>query len=63
MMRKSNFALRLQPSVLEEARKLAESEGVGLTNSSTWRLPRSSRRSELRTISTDVLQVRMSRGR
>jgi len=30
MMRKSNFALRLQPSVLEEARKLAESEGVAL---------------------------------
>jgi hypothetical protein len=30
MMRKSNFALRLQPSLLEEARKLAESEGVAL---------------------------------
>ena len=29
-MRKSNFALRLQPSLLEEARKLAESEGVAL---------------------------------
>ena len=29
-MRKSNFALRLQPSRLEEARKLAESEGVAL---------------------------------
>ena len=26
-MRKSNFALRLQPSLLEEARKLAEAEG------------------------------------
>ena len=29
-MRKSNFALRLQPSLLDEARKLAESEGVAL---------------------------------
>jgi predicted HicB family RNase H-like nuclease len=30
MMRKTNFALRLQPSLLEEAHKLAESEGVAL---------------------------------
>ena len=30
MMRKSNFALRLQPSLLEETRKLAELEGVAL---------------------------------
>jgi hypothetical protein len=29
-MRKSNFALRLHPSLLEEARKLAEAEGVAL---------------------------------
>jgi len=29
-MRKSNFALRLQPSLLEEARKLANEEGVAL---------------------------------
>jgi hypothetical protein len=29
-MRKNNFALRLQPSLLEEARKLAEAEGVAL---------------------------------
>ncbi|MBS0472338.1 MAG: toxin-antitoxin system HicB family antitoxin [Proteobacteria bacterium] len=29
-MRKSNFALRLQPSLLDEARKLAEIEGVAL---------------------------------
>ena len=29
-MRRSNFALRLQPSLLEEARKAAESEGVAL---------------------------------
>lgn len=29
-MRKSNFALRLQPSLLEELRKLAELEGVAL---------------------------------
>ena len=29
-MRKSNFALRLQPSLLEEARKVAEVEGVPL---------------------------------
>jgi len=29
-MRKSNFALRLQPSLLQDARKLAESEGVAL---------------------------------
>lgn len=29
-MRKSNFALRLQPSLLDEARRLAEKEGVAL---------------------------------
>lgn len=29
-MRRSNFGLRLQPSLLDEARKLAESEGVAL---------------------------------
>lgn len=29
-MRKSNFALRLQPSLLDEVRKVAESEGVAL---------------------------------
>ena len=29
-MRKSNFALRLQPSLLEEARKVAEEDGVAL---------------------------------
>lgn len=29
-MRKSNFALRLQPSLLDEARKEAEAEGVAL---------------------------------
>jgi hypothetical protein len=29
-MRKSNFALRLRPSLLEEARKLAQDEGVAL---------------------------------
>jgi len=29
-MRKSNFALRLQASLLEEARRLAEAEGVAL---------------------------------
>lgn len=29
-MRKSNFALRLQPSLLDEARKVAQTEGVAL---------------------------------
>ena len=29
-MRRSNFALRLQPSLLEELRKAAETEGVAL---------------------------------
>lgn len=29
-MRKSNVALRLQPSLLEEARRLAKAEGVAL---------------------------------
>jgi HicB family len=29
-MRQSNFALRLQPSLLDEARKLAEQEGIAL---------------------------------
>jgi hypothetical protein len=30
IMRKSNFALRLQPSLLDEARQMAEAEGVAL---------------------------------
>jgi hypothetical protein len=29
-MRKSNFALRLQPSLLDEARKVAEQDGVAI---------------------------------
>ena len=29
-MRRTNFALRLQPSLLDEARKVAETEGVAL---------------------------------
>jgi hypothetical protein len=29
-MKRSNFALRLQPSLMEASRKLAESEGVAL---------------------------------
>jgi hypothetical protein len=29
-MRRSNFALRLQPSLLEEARKVADEEGVAV---------------------------------
>lgn len=29
-MKKSNFALRLQPALLEEARKLARAEGVAV---------------------------------
>lgn len=29
-MKRSNFALRLQPSLMEEAKKVAESEGVAL---------------------------------
>jgi HicB family len=29
-MRRSNFALRLQPSLIGEARKVAEAEGVAL---------------------------------
>ena len=29
-MKKSNFALRLQPALLEEARKLASAEGVAV---------------------------------
>jgi hypothetical protein len=29
-MRTSNFALRLQPSLMEEARRVAEAEGVAL---------------------------------
>jgi hypothetical protein len=38
-MRKSNFALRLQPSLLQEARKLAESEGgdLGRGKNRSWR--------------------------
>src|SRR5258707_12971700 len=30
VMRRSNFALRLQPSLLDEARQMAEAEGVAL---------------------------------
>jgi predicted DNA-binding ribbon-helix-helix protein len=29
-MKKSNFALRLQPSLMEEARKIAKAEGVAV---------------------------------
>ena len=29
-MKKSNFALRLQPSLIEEARKIAKAEGVAV---------------------------------
>lgn len=29
-MKKSNFALRLQPSLMEEAKKLAKAEGVAV---------------------------------
>jgi hypothetical protein len=29
-MKKSNFALRLQPSLMEEARKIAKAEGVAM---------------------------------
>ncbi len=29
-MRKSNFALRLQPSLMDEVRKVAETEGVAI---------------------------------
>jgi HicB-like protein involved in pilus formation len=29
-MKKSNFALRLQPSLMEEARKVAKAEGVAM---------------------------------
>jgi hypothetical protein len=29
-MKKSNFALRLQPALMDEARKVAESEGVAI---------------------------------
>jgi len=42
-MRKSNFALRLQPSLLDEARKLADAEDVALISSSTWQLRKRSR--------------------
>ena len=35
-MRRSNFALRLEPSLLEKLRKAAELEGVALTSSSMW---------------------------
>ena len=31
-MRTSNVGLRLQPSLLEEARKVAQSEGTGIGN-------------------------------
>jgi hypothetical protein len=39
-MRKSNFALRLQPSLPDEARKLAEQEGVALNQLLRQRGPR-----------------------
>ena len=53
-MRKSNFALRLQSSLLDEARKVAEAEGVALNqrSMSPWR--RSSRRCARRTISPNA---------
>ena len=40
-MRRSNFALRVQKSLLEEARKVAEAEGVALNQLIRWRWRRS----------------------
>jgi len=37
-MRRSNVALRLQPSLLEEARKVAQSEGVAVVPGSGFGL-------------------------
>ena len=59
-MGKSNFALRLRPSVLEEARKLAESEGVALNQLINVAVAEKLSALRVRTISADVLQVRMS---
>ncbi len=36
-MKRSNLALRLQPSLLDKARELAESEGVALNQLIKWR--------------------------
>ena len=35
-MRRSNFALRLPPSLIEEARKAAESQGIALNQLIMW---------------------------
>ena len=48
-MRKSNFALRLQPSLLAEARKVAEAEGGALNQ--LINVPLAEKLSALRTAS------------
>jgi hypothetical protein len=57
-MRKSNFALRLQTSLLDEARKLADAEGVALNQLINVAL--AEKLSALRT--EDYFAARASRG-
>jgi predicted HicB family RNase H-like nuclease len=60
-MRKSNFALRLQPSLLEAARKLAEAEGVALNQLINAAV--AEKLSALRTTSPREPRARISRRR
>ena len=62
-MKKSNFALRLQPSLMEETRKVANAEAWPLISSSTLRLRRSSPHCARRSTSPSVRRGETSRGR
>jgi hypothetical protein len=62
-MRKSTFALRLQPSLREEVRKLANEEGVALTSLSMSPSPNSCRHYGRRAISVSARHAAMWRGR
>jgi hypothetical protein len=62
-MRKSNFALRLQPSLLAEARKVAKAEGVALNQLINVALARSCRRCAPRAISPNGRRAPTSRRR
>ena len=62
-MKRSNFALRLQPSLLEEARKLAEAEGVALNQLINVAVAEKLSALRTRTTSPHELRVRISRRR
>jgi hypothetical protein len=61
-MKKSNFALRLQPSLMEEAKKVAKAEGVAvnqLINAEKVRYRRCERKSILQSVRPRAMSKRL----